>query len=184
MAYRDDSQPLKERHESLSKALEQVRAQSRALAGEEAALSGELLRVSARLLDDPRAVPKRRPRSFVVAMVAAGGSGLLAFAAFARIMTSEIAPFEMHSQKPRSPAHVLAAPAVVDDDEDNNLGYLRVEAPRGAQIYEGDELLGAAPLIRPLPNGTHVIRVVPEGGPARTKLGIVRNRSISTLRFD
>ena len=180
MAYRDDSQPLRERHESLSLALEQVRAHARALACEEAALAGELERVSAQLLDG--VVPKRRARSFVVAMVAAGGSALLAFAAFARIMTSEIAPFEMRAQAPRSPAQVLAAP--VDIDDDDNLGYLRVEAPRGSQIFEGDELLGTAPLIRPLPSGSHAIRVVPEGGPARTKLGFVRNRSISTLRFD
>jgi hypothetical protein len=53
MAYRDDSSALQERFDSLSKQLEQVRAQAHALTAEEASLGRELDGVRARL--DPAA---------------------------------------------------------------------------------------------------------------------------------
>jgi hypothetical protein len=49
MAYRDDSEPLKERYESLAKTLEQIRNESRALSSQEAELAKELEAIRARL---------------------------------------------------------------------------------------------------------------------------------------
>jgi hypothetical protein len=53
MAYRDDDAPLRERAEVLSTALDQVRAQARALSDEEAELGRELAAVQAKLDADP-----------------------------------------------------------------------------------------------------------------------------------
>ena len=180
MAYRDDSEPLKERRESLSKALEQVRSQSRTLAAEERALSSELDRVSARLEGASRG-SRARTRFVVAAIAATSSCALLAVAGFARLMTSEIAPFSLESSQTEArvsvPTTLPSAPSV-------ELGTLRVDAAAGSRVYEDNRLLGTAPLVLPLPYGVHAIRVVSASGASRSKLAFIWDRNVTALRFD
>jgi hypothetical protein len=193
MAYRDDSEPLRERALTLSRELEQVRMHARALASEESALADELARVSRQL--HPPAAPPELPsgpsNGFLVAIVGSAACALLAFCAIARIMTSEIAPFEIQTaaKSQASTSTVSSAPidiepgtTVLDDDE--HVGFLRIEAPAGTRIYDSDRFLGTAPLLVLLPDGTHEIRAVAPSGVTCTKLGLVGDRSVGALRFE
>ena len=180
MAYRDESEPLKEQHASLATALEQVRSQSRALAAEERALSAELDRVSARLDGAPRA-SRARARFVVAALAATTSCALLAVAGFARLQTSEIAPFALESSQ--SEARVPTTLAVTNPSS-VELGTLRVDAAVGSRVYEDHQLLGTTPLVMPLPYGVHAIRVVSATGASQSKLAFIWDRDVTALRFD
>lgn len=190
MAYRDDTEPLRERASSLAKELEQVREHARALAQEESALAEELERVSERL---ETSSPAERSHGLVVAIVGSAACALLGFAAIARIMTSEIAPFEIHAigPMPQETSGSTSATTPIDPSftiadvtaETERFGFLRIDAPLGSRIYEGDRFLGTAPLIYPMSNGTHAIRAVPPNGASQTKLGIVHDHDIGAVQF-
>jgi hypothetical protein len=261
MAYRDDSEALKERYESLTRTLEDVRSQARALSNEEAALAKELddLRVhvegqrrrlpmsnvriatpctaswdemvgdersrfcgecqkpvhdltrmsrdevdaflfahsggacvrlyqrsDGRVItgDCPVGVRRRKAQALVATMFSAGACAVLSLTAIARVMTSEIAPYDMREATPiyvpvegtsaEAPAPYLQQP-----------GFIWVEAQEGTRIFEGDRFVGTAPMMFPASPGTHAIRAIQRRtGVEHTALAVVHERWVATVVVD
>lgn len=171
--------------------------------------------------DCPVGVRRRRARALVASMLGTGACALLALTAVARVMTSEIAPFEVRGVREvhevgdlrdgTAPArarearearehvphelalmHPRTAAAVATPTASHPfatgpaaMGFVWLEAQEGTRIYEGERFLGTAPLMFPVPEGTHLFRAVdPRTGAERTMLGIVRDGGVATLHLD
>jgi hypothetical protein len=211
MAYRDDRAPLEERYESLSNALDEVRSQSRALSRHEAQLASELEAVRARLEPDRRhlalanvriASPcparTRRARALVASMLGTGACALLSLTAIARVMASEISPFEIHPVTPIDVAAPVTSPVAEEPDPQSNalsgsaspsdstsMGFVWVEGLEGTRVFEGERFLGTAPLMVPMEAGLHVFRAIhPKSGKTTAALANVRPRDVTTVVVD
>jgi hypothetical protein len=215
MAYRDDSEPLQARYVSLAHELEQVRAQGRALVMHEMALARELEVVRERLATMRGGRPgdgsapgpgsaahdlhRQRARALVTSMLGGAACAVLSLTVIARVMTSEIAPIELHETTPLYvPMPVTPPVAAVERSPDvfermtpaappgqPGVGFVWFDAPEGTRIYEHDHFLGTAPLMFPVPEGTHVFRVIaPAGGAGRSVVGVVHDRAVATVGPD
>lgn len=171
MPYRDDSEAMQERYASLTKALDDVRAESIVLAAREAELAREVDSLRARLGDrttpePPDDLRRRRARALVATVFGAGACAIMSMTAIARVMTSEISPIDV-----RTPAAAA--------------GFVWVSGPEGTRLYEGDQFLGTAPLMFPMPEGTHVLRAVqPKTGKQVVAVQQVHERTVVTYRAD
>lgn len=209
MAYRDDRAPLEERYESLSKALDEVRSQSRALSSYETELASELEAIRARLEPNRRYLPlanvpvaspcpagRRRTRALVASTLGTAACALLSLTAVARVMSSEISPIEDRSLTPSYvPAPVVpqvaqepspqSDPQSASASETESIGFVWVEAPEGTRVFEGERYLGTAPLMASMEPGLHVFRAMhPKTGKAKPAFGNVRPQRVTTVVVD
>lgn len=199
MVYRDESEALKARYESLSRELEQVRAQRQALSAHESTLASELDEARGRLASmaggpmyDRADGQRLQARALFASLLGAGACMLLGLSALGRVMTSEIAPIEVYETTttdllPRvvppvaSPHPAVRATIAADE----GMGFVWVEATEGTRIYEDEHFLGIAPLMFPAPEGPHVYSGVdPVTGERRAVLGEVRDRGVVTVHLD
>lgn len=201
MAYRDDEGPLKERLESLSKALDEVRSQSRVLSAEATELEKELEAVRTRLEPEQSSPPLGEARvaspcpsswdsTLAASLLGACACALLSLTAIGRVMTSEISPVDFHRPAPALQGApqlpvTSAVAATPSPPHVPGMGFVRVEAPEGARIFEGEHFLGTAPLTAPMEEGLHVYRALhPRTGLPRVIFGNVRERGVTTIVVD
>lgn len=144
-------------------------------------------------VDCPVGVRRRRARALSAVGVGLGTCALVAFTALSTVLgVSEL-------DQPRSapptappplgttpPAATIRLPSIaMDPPAKGGIGFVWVEAPEGTRVYEGERLLGTAPLQFAAIEGPHVLRGVdPKTGKARSSIAIVRSQEVTAVSID
>lgn len=141
--------------------------------------------------DCPVGVRRRRMRALTAAGVGLGTCALVAFTALSTVIgVRELEPARL----PPPPPIVVTPPIgttppvgtiAADPTQKSGIGFVWVEAPEGTRIYEGEKLLGAAPLQFAAIEGTHVLRGVdPKTNKSTSAIAFVRPQEISAISIN
>ena len=120
--------------------------------------------------DCPVGVRRRRLRGLVAVTLGTGATAVLAFTALALLLHAP--PTFVAPPMGQAPVSELAPVTSVA------YGYVEVEAPVGARVYDGSKLLGTAPLSFVADPGIHVFRIEDQGR-SQSFTTLVRERQIA-----
>ena len=127
--------------------------------------------------DCPVGVRRRRIRGLLAVTLGAGAMAVIGFTALALLQSPTVS-----TCAPRTLTVTPVAVPVTRIADTGIYGYVAVDAPAGARIFEGEELLGTAPLHLTTSVGTHVFRMEHATGPV-TASAVVHNREIAHVTF-
>lgn len=140
--------------------------------------------------DCPVGVRRRRLRALTAAGVGLGTCALVAFTALSTVIGArELEPARTAPQPIVITPPIGTTPPVgtiaADPGARSGIGFVWVEAPEGTRIYEGDKLLGTAPLQFAAIEGTHVLRGVdPKTNKSTSALAFVRPQEINAISIN
>ena len=132
--------------------------------------------------DCPVGIRRRRARSLLAATLGLGAAAVIAFTALALLQQSAVSGCSLRASVaeetpvPRT-ASELALPSKIFVTP-QGYGYVAVDAPQGARVFEGEKFLGTAPLSFAADPGTHVLRVQHQGQ-SQIVPTVVREREIA-----
>ena len=132
--------------------------------------------------DCPVGVRRRRARSIFAVTFGAGATALVAFTALALLLQDRPAKVEGCSLRP-VPVTPTYTPVAMNELAPVAPGYVSVTAPAGTRIFEGERLIGTAPLgfaAFTAIAGTHAYRAEGEGRSEGFTV-VVREREVANV---